>query len=118
MKTIPQLQVALDYISLPPALVMAALVAPEVDIIEIGTPEAHAPGMGIHEMGTARMGKDPKTSVLNQWNACHDVPNLFVTDGSFMTSSGCQNPSLTFMAFTARAVDYCVKEMKRGNINR
>ena len=76
------------------------------------------PGSCIHEMGTARMGTDPKTSVLNGWNQSHDVKNLFITDGSFMTSSACQNPSLTFMAFTARAVDYCVKEMKRGNINR
>jgi len=71
-------------------------------------------GDGIHEMGTARMGKDPKTSVLNKWNACHDVPNLFVTDGSFMTSSGCQNPSLTYMAFTARAANYAVEQMKKG----
>lgn len=71
-------------------------------------------GEGIHEMGTARMGRDPKTSVLNQWNACHDVPNLFVTDGSFMTSAGCQNPSLTYMAFTARAAHYAVEQMKKG----
>jgi choline dehydrogenase-like flavoprotein len=74
------------------------------------------PGSGIHEMGTARMGKDPKTSVLNKWNQSHDISNLFVTDGSFMASAGCQNPSLTYMAMTARAVDYCVKEMKKGNI--
>jgi choline dehydrogenase-like flavoprotein len=74
------------------------------------------PGSCIHEMGTARMGKDPKTSVLNGWNQSHDIKNLFITDGSFMTSSACQNPSLTYMAFTARAVDYCVKEMKKGNI--
>jgi len=71
-------------------------------------------GDGIHEMGTARMGKDPKTSVLNKWNACHDVPNLFVTDGSFMTSAGCQNPSLTYMAFTARAANYAVEQMEKG----
>ncbi|MGI9530311.1 GMC oxidoreductase [Lutimonas sp.] len=71
-------------------------------------------GEGIHEMGTARMGKDPKTSVLNEWNACHDVPNLFVTDGSFMTSAGCQNPSLTYMAFTARAANYAVEQMEKG----
>ena len=74
------------------------------------------PGFCIHEMGTVRMGKDPKTSVLNGWNQSHDIKNLFITDGSFMTSSACQNPSLTYMAFTARAVDYCVKEMKKGNI--
>jgi choline dehydrogenase-like flavoprotein len=67
-------------------------------------------------MGTARMGHDPKDSVLNKWNQCHDVKNLFITDGSFMTSSACQNPSLTYMAFTARACDHAVGEMKRGNI--
>ena len=81
-----------------------------------GDPKEWIFGDGIHEMGTARMGRDPKTSVLNQWNACHDVPNLFVTDGSFMTSSGCQNPSLTYMAFTARAANYAVDEMKKGNL--
>jgi len=75
------------------------------------------PGSAIHEMGTARMGHDPKTSVLNKWNQAHDIKNLFITDGSFMTSAGCQNPSLTYMAMTARAVDYCVKELKKGNIS-
>ena len=74
------------------------------------------PGRGIHEMGTARMGKDPKTSVLNKWNQVWDARNVFVTDGSFMTSAGCQNPSLTYMAFTARAADYAVSELKKGNI--
>lgn len=74
------------------------------------------PGMAIHEMGTARMGNDPKTSVLNKWNQMHDVPNVFVTDGSCMTSSACQNPSLTYMALTARACDYAVKELKKMNI--
>ncbi len=75
-----------------------------------------APGLGIHEMGTARMGRDPKSSVLNKWNQAHDVSNLFVTDGACMTSSACQNPSITYMALTARAVDYAVSEMKKGNI--
>ncbi len=74
------------------------------------------PGMAIHEMGTARMGLDPKTSVLNRWNQLHDVPNVFVTDGSCMTSAACQNPSLTYMALTARAADYAVGEMKKGNL--
>jgi choline dehydrogenase-like flavoprotein len=74
------------------------------------------PGEGIHEMGSARMGRDPKTSVLNSWNQAHDVKNLFVTDGSFMVSSGCQNPSLTYMAMTARACDYAVTQMKRGEL--
>ena len=73
-------------------------------------------GLGIHEMGTARMGKDPKTSVLNGYNQCHDVENVFITDGSAMASSACQNPSLTYMALTARAVDYAAKEMKLGKL--
>ena len=75
-----------------------------------------APGLGNHEMGAARMGRDPTTSVLNAFNQCHDVPNLFVTDGACMTSSACQNPSLTYMALTARACDYAVNELKRGNL--
>ena len=74
------------------------------------------PGRGIHEMGTARMGKDPKTSVLNSFNQVWDAKNVFVTDGSFMVSAACVNPSLTYMAFTARAVDHAVKELKKGNI--
>ena len=82
---------------------------PETDI---GTP----PGEGIHEMGTARMGRDPKTSVLNKWNQSWDVSNLFITDGSFMTSGGCQNPSITYMAFSARAADHAAKLMKAGEI--
>jgi choline dehydrogenase-like flavoprotein len=69
-----------------------------------------------HEMGSARMGRDPKTSVLNQWNQVWDAPNVFVTDGSFMASSSCVNPSLTYMAFTARAADYAVAELKKLNI--
>ena len=74
------------------------------------------PGRGIHEMGTARMGNDPKTSVLNKWNQVWDAPNVFVTDGSFMTSAACQNPSLTYMAFTARAANHAVEELKKGNL--
>lgn len=73
-------------------------------------------GLGIHEMGTARMGRDPKTSVLNGYNQIHAVKNVYVTDGSFMTSASCVNPSLTYMAFTARAADHAVKELKKGNI--
>ena len=73
-------------------------------------------GLGIHEMGTARMGNDPKTSVLNKWNQVHEAPNVFVTDGAAMTSSGCQNPSLTYMALTARAADHAVGELKKGNL--
>ncbi|MEQ5806097.1 GMC family oxidoreductase [Alteromonas sp. NFXS44] len=74
------------------------------------------PGTGIHEMGTARMGDDPTQSVLNKFNQMHDVKNVFVTDGSAMVSTACQNPSLTYMAMTARAVDYAVKEMRAGRI--
>jgi choline dehydrogenase-like flavoprotein len=74
------------------------------------------PGMGIHEMGTARMGRDPKTSVLNPNNQVWDCTNVFVTDGSCMTSAACQNPSLTYMALTARAAAFTVDELKRGNL--
>jgi choline dehydrogenase-like flavoprotein len=73
-------------------------------------------GMGIHEMGTARMGNDPKTSVLNRWNQVWDAPNVFVTDGSSMVSASCVNPSLTYMALTARAVDRAVGELSRRNL--
>jgi choline dehydrogenase-like flavoprotein len=76
----------------------------------------HAIGHGIHEMGTARMGNDPKTSVLNGHNQVWDAMNVFVTDGACMTSSSCVNPSLTYMALTARACDYAVSELKKGNI--
>jgi choline dehydrogenase-like flavoprotein len=74
------------------------------------------PGMGIHEMGTARMGRDPKTSVLNAHNQVWDAPNVFVTDGACMTSSACQNPSLTYMAITARAAGFAVDELNRRNL--
>jgi choline dehydrogenase-like flavoprotein len=74
------------------------------------------PGLDIHEMGGARMGKDPKTSMLNKWNALHECKNVFVTDGAAMTSTSTQNPSLTYMALTARAADYAVKEMSKGNL--
>ncbi|MGN7205940.1 GMC oxidoreductase [Pedobacter sp. SAFR-022] len=73
-------------------------------------------GSTVHEMGTARMGLDPKTSVLNKYNQIHDVKNVFITDGSCMTSSGCQSPSLTYMALTARACAYAYLELKRGNL--
>jgi choline dehydrogenase-like flavoprotein len=73
-------------------------------------------GTTIHEMGTARMGRDPKTSVLNQFNQMHDVKNVFITDGSCMSSGGCQNPSLTYMALTARACEYAVAELKKNNL--
>ena len=79
-------------------------------------PDGFAMGLGIHEMGTARMGRDPETSVLNEWNQIHACKNVFVTDGSFMTSSGCQNPSLTYMAFTARAANYAAEQLEKGNL--
>ena len=76
----------------------------------------HVPGDAIHEMGGARMGADPRQSVLNKWSQAHDAANLFVTDGAQMASVSCVNPSLTFMAMTARAADHAVKEMKAGRI--
>ena len=74
------------------------------------------PGFGIHEVGTARMGNDPKTSVLNKWNQAHETKNLFVMDGSCFVSIACQNPTLTMMALTVRACDYLIDEHKRGNL--
>ncbi len=75
-----------------------------------------APGLDIHEMGGVRMGNDPKTSVLNKWNQMHACNNVFVTDGACMTSTSTQNPSLTYMAFAARSVDYAVDQIKKRNI--
>jgi choline dehydrogenase-like flavoprotein len=76
--------------------------------------ELTRPGNLIHEMGTVRMGRDPATSVLNGWCQAHDVPNLFVADGGFMTSSACQNPSLTYMAFSARAANHAADLIEQG----
>tara|TARA_R110002012_G_scaffold66614_1_gene173980 strand:+ start:64983 stop:66701 length:1719 start_codon:yes stop_codon:yes gene_type:complete len=76
----------------------------------------YALGLGIHEMGTARMGRDPKTSVVNAHNQVHGCKNVYVTDGAFMTSASCVNPSLTYMAFTARAANHAAQELKKGNI--
>jgi choline dehydrogenase-like flavoprotein len=86
--------------------------AKEIELFE----EDNPPGLTIHEMGTARMGRDPKTSVLNGFNQAHDVPNLFLTDGASMTSSSCVNPSITYMMLTARACDYAVKAMDQGTL--
>jgi choline dehydrogenase-like flavoprotein len=86
------------------------------NVRQYDNPRQHGLGLGIHEMGTARMGKDPKTSVLNKYNQVHACKNVFVTDGSFATSASCVNPSLSYMAFTARAVDYAVSEMKKLNL--
>lgn len=82
----------------------------------LGFDKEHPPGYGVHEMGTARMGRDPKTSVLNGFNQVHAAKNVFVTDGACMTSSSCVNPSLTYMALTARAADHAVSELKKLNI--
>ncbi|SMG44587.1 GMC oxidoreductase [Arenibacter troitsensis] len=79
--------------------------------------EPSGPGLGIHEMGGARMGHDPKTSILNKYNQVHLVPNVYVTDGAFMTSSNCVNPSLTYMAFTARAANHAAKQLKAGKFS-
>jgi len=85
-------------------------------IKDVRTFDNHIFGQGIHEMGTARMGRDPKTSVLNAHNQMWDAPNVYVTDGACMTSAGCVNPSLTYMAITARAADHAVRELKAGNL--
>src|SRR4029077_7689031 len=75
-----------------------------------------APGRDIHEMGGCRMGKDPKTSLLNKWNQLHHCQNVFVTDGACMTSTANQRPSIFYMALTARAANYAVAELKKGNL--
>ena len=75
-----------------------------------------APGLDIHEMGVCRMGKDPKLSLLNNWNQMHHCTNVFVTDGACMASTGNQSPSILYMALTARAVTHAVEEMKKGNL--
>ena len=74
------------------------------------------PGSDIHEMGGVRMGRDPKTSMLNEWNQLHACKNVFVTDGACMTSTGTQNPTLTFMAITARAANIAIDELKKKNL--
>jgi choline dehydrogenase-like flavoprotein len=89
------------------------LKAARCDWVE-GIEREPVPGEVIHEMGTARMGRDPKTSFLNAFNQCHEARNVFVTDGSCMPSTACQNPSFTYMALTARACHYAVDELKRG----
>jgi choline dehydrogenase-like flavoprotein len=84
---------------------------------EIDSYDSHqAPGLDIHEMGGCRMGHDPKTSLLNEWNQMHLCKNVFVTDGACMTSTGNQSPSILYMAFTARAANYAVEEVKKGRL--
>src|SRR5215813_13080286 len=74
------------------------------------------PGLDIHEMGGCRMGRDPRTSLLNEWNQLHACKNVFVTDGACMTSTGNQSPSILYMAFTARAANHALQELKKGNL--
>ena len=99
-------------IAIQAAEILAASGATEISVFQKPSP----PGLGIHEMGTARMGRDPKTSVLNAHNQAHDVKNLFLPDGASMVSSACVNPSLTYMALTARACDYAVTQMKQNEL--
>ena len=102
----------LDDMAVEAAEMLAAAGAREIRPYRQNNP----PGLTIHEMGTARMGRDPKSSVLNAHNQTHDVKNLFVTDGACMASSSCVNPSLTYMALTARACDYAVTQMRKGEL--
>jgi choline dehydrogenase-like flavoprotein len=99
-------------IAIQAAEMLAAAGAMEIGVYS----EITRPGLAIHEMGTARMGRDPKTSVLNEHNQAHEVKNLFMTDGSCMVSNSCVNPSLTYMALTARACDYAVAQMKKNEL--
>jgi choline dehydrogenase-like flavoprotein len=99
-------------IAIQAAEMLAAAGATDIGVYS----EITRPGLAIHEMGTARMGRDPKTSVLNEHNRAHDVKNLFMTDGSCMVSNSCVNPSLTYMALTARACDYAVAQMKKNEL--
>jgi choline dehydrogenase-like flavoprotein len=119
---IPQLKVSIDYDDNDEKMVkdyheQITEMFTQAGFKNIKTSDSkQAPGLDIHEMGGVRMGKNPKTSMLNEWNQVHACKNVFVTDGACMTSTSTQNPSLTYMAFTARAADYAVKEMKKGNL--
>ena len=119
---IPQLITAVDYDSNDEKMIADFFIqgtemlhkAGCKNIIQIDSKQA--PGLDIHEMGGVRMGKDPATSLLNKWNQLHACKNVFVTDGACMTSTGNQNPSITFMALTARAANYAAEEIKKGNL--
>lgn len=98
-------------------LVQGAEMLEKAGCKNISTRDSHqSPGLDIHEVGGVRMGKDPKTSLLNRWNQLHTCPNVFVTDGACMTSTSTQNPSLTFMALTARAAHHAVEELRKRNL--
>jgi len=119
---IPELVISVDYDE-NDVKSMKDYLAQTSEMLELGgcknieaNDSKQAPGLDIHEMGGCRMGKDPKTSLLNKYNQFHLCPNVFVTDGAAMVSTSTQNPSMTFMAFTARAVDHAVSELKKGNI--
>ncbi|MBE8713777.1 GMC oxidoreductase [Sphingobacterium hungaricum] len=119
---IPQLKISVDYDDNDAKMKKDYLDTMEEMFTEAGftnisrNESSQAPGLDIHEMGGVRMGLDPKTSVLNKWNQMHACKNVFVTDGAAMTSTSTQNPSLTYMAFAARTVDYAVSELQKGNI--
>jgi len=119
---IPQLQFSIDYDENDEKMIndfneQLTEMYTKAGFTNIKTHDSHqAPGLDIHEMGGARMGRDPKTSMLNKWNQLHACENVFVTDGACMTSTSTQNPSLTYMALTARACDYAVSQMKRNEL--
>lgn len=119
---IPQLRISVDYDDndeklLNDFLVQGAEMLDKAGCKNIATNDSkQAPGLDIHEVGGIRMGHDPKTSLLNKWNQLHNCPNVFVTDGACMTSTSTQNPSLTFMALTARAANYAADALKRGEV--
>jgi len=119
---IPLLSISVDYDdndekSMKDFLVQGAEMLNKAGCKNIKTHDSkQAPGLDIHEVGGVRMGKDPKTSLLNKWNQMHTCPNVFVTDGACMTSTSTQNPSITFMALTARAANHAVEELKKGNL--
>jgi len=99
-------------IAIQAAEMLAVAGAREIGVYQ----EISTPGLGIHEMGTARMGRDPKTSILNEHNQVHEVKNVFMTDGACMTSAACVNPSLTYMALTARACDFAVAALQKHEL--
>ena len=119
---IPALRIAMTHGANEAALMEDAAVAAAEMLDAAGArnirinSELQTPGMAIHELGTARMGNDPKKSVLTPWNQTHDVKNLFVTDGSSFVSSACQNPTLTMMAITVRACDRLVERFKKNEV--
>ena len=119
---IPQLKISVDYDDNDEKMVtdyfeQMSEMFTQAGFKDIRTNDSHkAPGLDIHEMGGTRMGHDPKTSILNKWNQLHACKNIFVTDGACMTSTSTQNPSLTYMALTARAVDYALKQINKNEL--